>query len=130
MTPHVTRASTYLKLCKEIAGLALNRFLSQSVSTLSAAAVIMALLGAASPHIFSLLAVAMPWLFRAACFTYLVLACFKGGWQLTNRIRGHRQPAKHRVNIGWQRVKIVATQPDERGKSITLLLREGEARKP
>lgn len=114
----------YLSWFKLIALLAIENILSQPANTLLAFAVIMALMGEASLHVFSWLAIAMPWLCRAACFIYLGLAAFKCGWQLTNRILGKKEPAKHRVDIGRQRVKIVATQPDDRGKSITLLLRE------
>ena len=77
----------YLNLSKSIGRSLLSGLLNQSPMTLLVAALTMALIGSVAPYVFASLAVATPWLCRIAGTAYLALACIKGIWQLTARLR-------------------------------------------
>ena len=84
-TQSTSRFSRYLNLVKSTGRSLLNELLNQSPMTLLVAALMMALIGSAAPYVFTWLAVATPWLCRIAAIAYLVLACVRGIWQLTDR---------------------------------------------
>jgi hypothetical protein len=86
-TQSTSLLSQYLNLAKSIGRSLLSGLLNQSPMTLLVAALMMALIGSVAPYVFASLAVATPWLCRIAGTAYLVLACIKGIWQLTARLR-------------------------------------------
>jgi len=86
-TQSTSLLSQYLNLAKSIGRSLLSGLLNQSPMTLLVAALMMALIGSVAPYVFASLAIATPWLCRIAGTAYLVLACIKGIWQLTARLR-------------------------------------------
>ena len=86
-TRSASRLSRYLNLVKSTGRSLLNGLLDQSPMTLLVAALMMALIGSVAPYVFAWLAVATPWFCRIAGTAYLALACIKGIWQLTARLR-------------------------------------------
>ena len=86
-TQSTSLLSQYLNLSKSIGRSLLSGLLNQSPMTLLVAALMMALIGSVAPYVFASLAVATPWRCRIAGTAYLVLACIKGIWQLTARLR-------------------------------------------
>ena len=86
-TQSTSLLSQCLNLAKSIWRSLLSGLLNQSPMTLLVAALMMALIGSVAPYVFASLAIATPWLCRIAGTAYLVLACIKGIWQLTARLR-------------------------------------------